>query len=54
MRLLLDTHTFIWDVTDEGQLTTLVLELINRAITNIEYRSCFRYLSNAKTLVIDI
>jgi len=29
MRFLLDTHTFIWYVTDEGQLTTLVLELIN-------------------------
>ena len=29
MRFLLDTHTFIWYVTDERQLTTLVLELIN-------------------------
>lgn len=29
MRFLLDTHTFIWYVTDEGQISTLVLELIN-------------------------
>lgn len=29
MRFLLDTHTFIWYVTDEGKISTLVLELIN-------------------------
>ncbi|OWY65038.1 PIN domain nuclease [cyanobacterium TDX16] len=32
MRFLLDTHTFIWYVTDEGKISTLVLELINNEI----------------------
>jgi PIN domain nuclease of toxin-antitoxin system len=29
MRLLLDTHTFIWYVTNDRQISTLVLELVN-------------------------
>jgi PIN domain nuclease of toxin-antitoxin system len=29
MRLLLDTHTFIWYVTDNSRLSNQVLELIN-------------------------
>ncbi|MDV2991336.1 MAG: hypothetical protein N4J56_000990 [Chroococcidiopsis sp. SAG 2025] len=29
MRFLLDTHTFIWYVANERQITTLVLEIIN-------------------------
>ncbi len=32
MNFLLDTHTFIWYVTDNYRLSTTVLALINDAI----------------------
>lgn len=35
MRFLLDTHTFIWYVANEGQLTTSVLEIVNDANNDI-------------------